>query len=53
MHVSDGDTLILQVSGSGKDEKNNKNKKRIRLAGIDTPESDQPGGQEAGNFLKV
>lgn len=41
VHVYDGDTILL----SGKE------KVRVRLAGIDAPEKDQPYGDEARIFL--
>ena len=40
--VTDGDTLTLKVD---------RKKHKIRLAGIDTPEKDQPWGKEAKKAL--
>ena len=44
-HVSDGDTLWLAVSKSSKPIK-------VRLQGMDAPESCQPWGKEAGDALR-
>ncbi len=45
LHISDGDTLKIHT-GSNK-------KMKIRLAGIDTPEKDQPFGREAKQALSL
>ena len=41
IHISDGDTITVMHDG---------NKEKIRLYGIDTPESKQAFGNEAKNF---
>lgn len=43
-HVSDGDTLLLALAGSGTEIK-------VRLYGLDAPELNQPHGKEARKFL--
>ena len=47
--VSDGDTLTFVPDK----KKGLKIEWKIRLAEIDCPESDQPGGKEATDYLKV
>jgi endonuclease YncB( thermonuclease family) len=42
--VSDGDTLTVYASGAGT--------RKVRLYGIDCPETGQPGGSEAANFTR-
>jgi endonuclease YncB( thermonuclease family) len=43
--VSDGDTLTVYTSRAGK--------QKVRLYGIDCPETGQPGGSEAANFTRT
>ena len=45
--VYDGDTLTFMPDDKKKDQL------KIRLAEIDAPESDQPGGKESAEYLKV
>ncbi len=42
MRVSDGDTITIEAGGQ---------KEKVRLNGIDAPESKQAGGQEARQYL--
>ncbi len=42
VRVSDGDTITIESAG---------HKEKVRLNGIDAPESTQPGGQEARQYL--
>lgn len=43
LRVSDGDTLTVEMNGR---------KVRVRLHGVDAPETEQPGGLEARAFLR-
>lgn len=48
VRIIDGDTFIVKITNNDRTKK----EEVIRLWGIDAPELDQPGGEEAKNFLK-